>query len=160
MAPAPAVADATSHLRPVESAPKPELQLVGRRRRWPFFAAGFIVLLVLAAMLGAAIFHTQLAERQLEIDALSTQVREEREHFNELRLKVSGLRSPERLAVEAKRLNMVQAPRSAYLEVDKWKMAQQLAAAGPVGDGVGQVIVDEGLLDQFLEIKASSAGQP
>lgn len=136
------------------------LRVLPRRRRWPAFVAGFIGFLLLAAMFGAAIFHTQLAERQLEIDALENRVAEERQRFDDLRLERAQLRSPVRLAAEADRLGMVLAPQSRYLEIDQWAFARQVAAAGPIGDGVGQIIVDTGPLDQFRDVKSLSVGQP
>lgn len=137
------------------------LQVLPRRRhRWPAFVVGFVGLLLLAAMFGAAVFHTKLAERQLEIDSLENQVAEERQRFDDLRLDRAQLRSPVRLAAEADRLGMVLAPQSRYLEIDQWAFARQVAAAGPIMDGVGQIIVEIGPLDQFRDVKSLSVGQP
>jgi cell division protein FtsL len=153
------VDDAPHRARSVEPTQKPDLKVVRRRRRWPMLLAGFIVLLVLAAMLGAAIFHTQLAERQLEIDDLGTQVQMERDRYNQLRQQIASQESPQHLTGEASRLGLVPAPPPSYAEVDKWALARQLAAAGAAEDGSGSVIVDADPLEQFQEIK-SVAGQP
>lgn len=144
------------------SAPRrrPELTVVGRRRRWPAVIITLASVLLLAAMLGAAVFHTQLAQRQLEIDDLGRRVAEERARFDALRLERAELRSPQRLAIEAAELGMSLAPQSEYLEVDGWAFARQLAAAGPVGDGVGQIIVEDDPLDQFRDVKSVAGGSP
>ena len=55
------------------------------RRRWPAVLGSFALLAVLAGMLGAAVFHTQLAERQIRIGVLERSVNDERERFDELR---------------------------------------------------------------------------
>lgn len=154
---------AVESVRPVppeESQPRPTLGVVPRRRRWPALIAGFVSLMLLAAMLGAAIFHTQLAERQLEIDALSAQVQSERDRFDQLRLTLAQLGSPDRLTQEGERLGLALAPQTKYLDVDPWLFARWLAAAGPVSDGVGQIVVQAEQLDQFREVKAATAGQP
>jgi hypothetical protein len=140
--------------------PRPELKVVDRRRRWPAVVVGLVSMLLLAAMLGAAVFHTQLAQRQLRIDDLGERVQEERARFDELRLERAGLRSPQRLAIEASRLGMSLAPQSEYLAVDGWAFARQLAAAGPVREGIGRIIVQDGPLDQFRDVKSVAVGQP
>ena len=152
----------TRPIRVVEPTQRPSLGVVPvtRRRRWPALLAGFTALLLLAAMLGAAIFHTQLAERQLEIDALGVRVQDERERFDLLRLRHAQLRSPARLAEEADRLGMTRSTQSRYLEVDRWAFAIQIAAAGPASDGVSQFIVQGDQLDQYREIKSVTAGNP
>ncbi len=64
---------------------KPALSVVPRRRRWPAVIAAIVWSLVVLGLLGAAVFHTQLAERQLRLDRLDRQVAVERERFDELR---------------------------------------------------------------------------
>ena len=70
------------------------LLVFGRRLGEP--AAGWVgtvacagsfgaTLVVFAGLLGAAVFHTQLAQRQLRIDSLEKAVDEQRELFDELR---------------------------------------------------------------------------
>ena len=155
-----AVDGTPTRLGSTEPAPQPDLRVVGRRRRWPVVVAGFVVILVLSAMLGAAVFHTQLAERQLEIDALGARVEAERVKYDLLRNSIAGKQNPEALAEKAGELGLTRAEQPRYLEVGKWALAVQLAAAGPEADGVGHVIVDASALDQFREVKSLSAGQP
>jgi hypothetical protein len=119
-----------------------------------------VLLAVMAAMLGAAVFHTQLAERQLEIDQLERQVQEERERFDELRRDRAVLRSPQRIADEATTLGMVPGETSRFVQVDAMQLAMQLAAAGVTSDDTNRVIVEVGPLDQFRDVKSVSVGQP
>lgn len=139
---------------------RPELTVVPKRRPWPAILGGVVIVLVMAAMLGAAVFHTQLAERQLEIDELERNVRVERERFDELRRDRAMLRSPARIATAAEELGMVSAETSTFVGVDPSALARQLAAAGATDDETQRVIVDTGPLDQFRDVKAVSQGQP
>ena len=111
-------------------------------------------------MLGAAVFHTQLAERQLEIDRLERSVQAEREMFDALRHERAVLRSPQRLSDEADLLGMGPGETSRFVSVDAWVVARQLAAAGAIDDEAVRLIVDTDPLDQFRDVKAVSAGQP
>ena len=154
------VDDRTQHVRDAEPPGRPDLAVVRRRRRWPMVIAGFVVVLVLAAMLGAAIFHTQLAERQLEIDALGAQVQAERDRYDGLRNEIANKRNPQVLATKARELGLSRAEQPRFVEVDKWALAIQLAAAGPVTDTLADVMVGADPLDQFREIKSLSAGRP
>lgn len=145
---------------PVRST-RPELSVVPtRRRRWPAVIGFVLISLMLVAMLGAAIFHTQLAQRQLRIDDLENEVQAERERFDELRRDRAVLRSPGRIASEAVRFEMVRGETSRFIEVDPAALARQLAAAGVVDDDASRVIEETGPLDQFRDVKSVSAGQP
>ncbi len=138
----------------------PTLRVVAPRRRWPAVAGGIVLLAVMAAMLGAAVFHTQLAERQLEIDQLEREVRAERTRFDELRRDRAVLRSPQRIADEAKALGMAPGETSRFVEIDPMQLAVQLAASGVTADDTNRVIVETGPLDQFRDVKSVSVGQP
>lgn len=140
---------------------QPALKLaVSRGRRWPAVFGGFALLVVLVGMLGAAVFHTQLAERQLQIDELERSVNDERERFDELRYRRAELRSPVRLAGAAGDLGMIRGDTGTFVELDSWDTARQLAAAGVVDDASRQVIIDTDPLEQFSDVKRVSAGQP
>ena len=130
------------------------------RRRWPVALGGIALLVVLAGLLGAAVFHTQLAERQIRIDGIERSVKEERERFDELRHRRAELRSPVRLAGAAEELGMVPGDTGEFVELDPWQLARQLAAAGVVDDSSRSVVIDTDPLEQFSDVKRVSAGQP
>jgi hypothetical protein len=130
------------------------------RRRWPVALGGVALLVVLAGLLGAAVFHTQLAERQIRIDGIERSVKEERERFDELRHRRAELRSPVRLAGAAEELGMVPGDTGEFVELDPWQLARQLAAAGIVDDLSRSVVIDTDPLQQFSDVKRVSAGQP
>jgi hypothetical protein len=129
----------------------PRLSVVPRRRR----AAGFVVTLsvmVVGLMLGAAVLHTLLAERQLHIDRLDRSVTEAEDRFDVLRRHRAELRSPNRLAREARALGMVPADVTEFVEVDPQTIAMAIASTGhPSTDGVRLEGAEP--LDQFVLVK-------
>ncbi len=139
---------------------RPHLALAVRRRRWPAVVAGMALVLVMAGMLGAAVFHTQLAGRQLEIDRLERAVNVERERFDQLRHERATLRSPARLAEVASELGMVRGGAGSFVPVDEMALARQLAAAGAVDRDAGRIISANDPLEQFRDVKSVSEGQP
>ena len=138
----------------------PKLSVVSSRRRWPAVAGGVVLLAGMAAMRGAAVCHTQLAERQLENDQLERQVQAERARIDELRRDRAVLRSPQRIADEAGALGMMPGETSRFIEVDPMQLAMQLAASGVTADDTNRVIIETGPLDQFRDVKSVSVGQP
>ncbi len=156
---------ALTAVRPDRVAPqaaRPDLKVVAgqRRRRWPALLGGLVLLAVMVAMLGAAVFHTQLAERQLAIDELERQVQAERDRFDELRRDRAVLRSPQRIADEAERIGMVRGETSRFVAVDPLDLAVQLAAAGPTDGLTTSAIEEDGPLDQFRDVKSVSVVEP
>lgn len=129
------------------------------RRRWPVALGGIGVLVVLAGLLGAAVFHTQLAERQIRIDGIERSVNQERDRFDELRYRRAELRSPVRLAGAATPLGMVPGDTGEFVDLDPWQVARQLAAAGIVDESTRSVVIDTDPLEQFSDVKSVSAGQ-
>lgn len=145
--------------RSTKAATRPSLAVVPRRRRWPAVIAGLAWSLVFLGLLGAAVFHTQLAERQLRLDRLDRQVAAERERFDELRYERAELRSPVRLAAEASELGMRRGRASTFVSVAPEAVARQLAAAGPIGDNPVRIVIHTDPLDQFRAVKGVTEGQ-
>ncbi len=140
--------------RRTAAARRPTLEVVPRRRRWPALLAGAVWSLVFVGLLGAAVFHTQLAERQLRLDRLDRQVAAERERFDELRYERAELRSPVRLAAAASDLGMRRGRASTFVAVEPAAVARQLAAAGPIGDDAVRIVIHTDPLDQFRAVKS------
>ena len=157
MAALPLLRDVTPRRARVEV--RPSLAVVPRRRRWPALVAVLAWSLVFLGLLGAAVFHTQLAERQLELDRMDRQVSSERERFDELRYQRAELRSPVRLASAAGDLGMHRGKASTFVTVDAGVLARQLAAAGPIGNQAVQIVIHTDPLDQFRAVKNVTEGQ-
>jgi len=111
-------------------------------RRWPVALGAAALVIVLVGLLGVAVFHTQLAERQIRIDTIERSARDERERFDELRHRRAELRSPVRLAGAAEELGMVPGDTGEFVELDPWQFAVQIAAAGAVDDSQRTIIID------------------
>lgn len=131
-----------------------------RRSRLPIAVLAGAAIVILAGLLSLAVFHTQLASRQLQINQLEQQARDERERFDDLRNKRAVLRSPGRLSENAERLGMVAGSTSDFVEVEQWKLAQQIAAAGVLDDSARLIVIDTDPLEQHSDVKRVSAGQP
>jgi hypothetical protein len=136
------------------------LELVQRRRRWPAMLAGAAWSVVFVGLLGTAVFHTHLAERQLQLDRLDRELFVERERFEDLRYERAKLRSPVRLAAAATELGMARGRLTTFVAVEPETLARQLAAAGPTVDDVVQVVVATDPLGQFRAVKSVSRSQP
>ena len=142
------------------AAERPSLTVVPRRRRWPALVGALAWSLVFLGLLGAAVFHTQLAERQLRLDRIDRQVSAERERFDELRYERAELRSPARLADAASALGMYRGEVSTFVAVTPEAVARQLAAAGAIGDNAVQILIHTDPLDQFRAVKSVTEGEP
>ena len=143
---------------PAPATPAPRLSVVPRRRKAAGFAVALSVMLA-AMMLGSAVLHTSLAERQFEIDRLERSVTAAQERFDVLRRSRAELRSPTRLSTEATRIGMHPAATSQFVPVDGLTVALAIAATGEVLDDSAAI---ESLqpLDQFRLVKAVSGEAP
>ena len=151
---------ATRRARRTASPAKPDLTVVPRRRRWPALLAGALWAVVFLGLLGAAVFHTQLAERQLRIDRLERSVAAERERFDGLRYERAELRSPVRLADAATALGMRRGDATEFVAVSSEALARQIAAAGAIDERVVQITIDSDPLDQFRAVKSVTEDRP
>lgn len=140
---------------------RPSLSLVEPKpRRWPALVAGLAWTFIVAGLLATAVFHTQLAERQLEIDRLDRAVAGERDRFDELRYRRAQLRSPVRLAEAATALGMHRGRATTFVSVAPDALARQLATAGPVDDSIVQIVMHNDPLDQFRAVKSVTGEAP
>jgi cell division protein FtsL len=111
--------------RPARQAPKPRppLRVVTadfvparvKRRRARLLAVA-VSLLVGLGLLGIACLHVVLTQGQFELDKINARAEREQERFEQLRLEVAELESPERVVAAAQeRLGMVPPPGVTYL---------------------------------------------
>ena len=145
---------------PPTPAARPPLVVVGRRQRWPPLMAVVQWTIVFLGLLGAAVFHTHLAGRQLLIDRLERSVAAERERFDELRYQRAELRSPVRLAAAAGELGMQRGDATEFVDIAPEALARQIAAAGVIDDRVVMITIDTDPLDQFRAVKSVTGETP
>ena len=137
---------------------RPELTLVPRRRR----AAGFAValsFLVGGVLLGVAVLHTTIAERQLRIDQLDRSFLQAQDDYDVLRSDRAVLRSPTRLAEQASAQGMRPGNASAFVPIDPGALAMVIAASGSM-DTELRVIATVEPIDQFRTAKSVSSREP
>ena len=94
-----------------------------RRRRARLFVAGLSTLVALG-MFGIVSLHVALTQGQFELDRLEAKADQQQTRYEQLRLQVAELESPDRIvAVAQERLGMVSPPGVTYL-----------SPSGPVAD--------------------------
>jgi cell division protein FtsL len=71
---------------------------------------GLLVVVTIAALVTAVVFHVVLAQNQMELDRLNGQIATEQRTYEQRRLNVSELLAPQRVIQEAGRLGLVQPP--------------------------------------------------
>jgi cell division protein FtsL len=138
------------------------LAVVPVRRRIAWFAVAVTVLISIV-MMTAVFLHTRIAERQLEIDRLEQAVRQSQEDFDILRAQRAELRSPTRIATQARELGMLPGAESEYVSVDPMIVAMVIAQTGQIP---GSLDIESGInarlepLDQFRLVKTVGAEAP
>jgi hypothetical protein len=77
-----------------------------------------LVLVTVAALVAAVVFHVVLAQRQMELDRVNVQIANEQRLYEQNRLMESLLSSPQRIIQEGERLGLVTpAEPATYLQV-------------------------------------------
>lgn len=115
----------------------PIAQVVNRRdaptrlRRFVFMAVG-VALAAITLMLLVVVFQTRLAETQLGIDDIESQITAERNRYDQLRLERSILREPARLVAQAEALGMVPGSKTDFRTVDPMAVAEVLVSTSGV----------------------------
>ena len=130
------------HLRVVEPQPR-------ARRRLNTFTAIVVVVLVLGGMLAVAVSQTMLVQGQLRIDDLDERVATEQARYQQLRLKVAELESPDRVVhVAMTRLGMVPPGEVVYVTPER-------PAPTPTASGTDNASADESWQDvkPYLETR-------
>jgi hypothetical protein len=95
-------ARAASRPRP---SPRAALRVTAPRRN--AHLATFIVLATIFTLVSAVVFHVVLAQGQLQLDGLDRKIDTARREYEERRLEVSTLASPQRIIEQAEALGLV-----------------------------------------------------
>ena len=111
---------------------------VRRRRAGVVLSLGVVTLFVL--MLGLVAFQARIAQDQLRLDRVESDLREAEAHFAQLRLQVARLESPDRIVAEAERLGLQRpgpeeiaylAPPAGTGDVSDWSNLKPLLSGQP-----------------------------
>jgi cell division protein FtsL len=101
-----------------EQRPSPSLRVVREAKRRPRYAFWTVIALgaIFALFFALVMFHTVLLKNQRHLDQLDAQVRDEQATYQQLRLQVAQLQSPERiLDVATSKLGLVSSSGTTYL---------------------------------------------
>jgi hypothetical protein len=133
-----------------------EMVVPRRRRAMPLIVLGG--LLVFTMLIGTVAFQTQIARNQLALDKVEKDVAAARDRYDVLRRQRAELRAPNRLAVEAAQLGMVQAGASEFMAITPDVVAAVTAAASGLPADVGDSAATS--LDQFGDVKSVTGDVP
>jgi len=139
------------------SIPRVQLAVVPRKRR----ALPLVVvcgLLLFGMLIGTVAFQTQIARNQLALDKVEKDVAAARDRYDVLRQQRAELRSPDRLAVQARQLEMGPAGASEFMTITPDVVAAVAAAASGLPPDVGESAPSS--LDQFGEVKSVTGDVP
>lgn len=136
---APAIRPPAPAARP-EAAKRPELRVVEPRRRLrtgPTFALGAVLAFAIAFAVVAC--QVALVQGQERLDVLDTRIAESTDRYQELRLELAELESPERIIATATAdLGMVSPPAITYLTPDGAVTVPGAADPAVVPDHLGE----------------------
>ena len=115
---------------------KPQLRVVQPVTRSKFSKVT-LVIVTLASLFGfIVIFQTVIAEQQLRLDRVSTDVRLARQHYNELRQQRAELRAPDYLRAQAIMLGMWPGSGAKFEEIPAEVVTMVLASTGEMDDSI------------------------
>ncbi len=115
---------------------KPQLRVVQPVTRSKFSKVT-LVIVTLASLFGLiVIFQTVIAEQQLRLDRVSTDVRLARQHYNELRQQRAELRAPDYLRAQAIMLGMWPGSGAKFEEIPAEVVTMVLASTGEMDDSI------------------------
>ncbi|MFZ8967843.1 MAG: hypothetical protein ACO20G_02275 [Ilumatobacteraceae bacterium] len=151
-----ALRDLAPRRRP--STPPTLVVVQGRRRRITRMSVTVVGVIVIGlAVLG--VLHTQIAERQWQIDQLERSISSAHEDFDTLRALRAELRSPERLNTAARELGMRPATASNFIPIDPQVLATTIAqtAMSPERSAEPEQLAP---IDQFRLVKVIEGRRP
>ena len=115
---------------------KPQLRVIQPVTRSKFSKVT-LVIVTLASLFGfIVIFQTVIAEQQLRLDRVSTDVRLARQHYNELRQQRAELRAPDYLRAQAIMLGMWPGSGAKFEEIPAEVVTMVLASTGEMDDSI------------------------
>ena len=115
---------------------KPQLRVVQPVARSKFSKVTLVIFALTSVLAFIVIFQTVIAEQQLQLDRVSTDVRLARQHYNELRQQRAELRSPDYLRAQAIILGMWPGSGAKFEEIPADVVTMVLASTGDMDDSI------------------------
>lgn len=117
-----------------------------------------VVIGLVLVMLAVVSFQTRIAERQMRIDRIESQIQAERDRYNALRVERSRLREPGRLETNAMSLGMEPGQGADFTSVDPITVAQVLVSTGGLDPDLLETSADP--FAAYGEFKSIVGGKP
>jgi cell division protein FtsL len=129
---------------------RPELRVVAPITKTRYSRATAIIVGVTALAVLVVMFQTVIAQQQLKLDKITTEVRLARFHYDELRQQRAELRAPDNLREQAMLLGMSQGVSASFSEIPSDVVAIVLAATGSMDKEISQPPMLEDLASQAI----------
>ena len=129
---------------------RPELRVVAPITKTRYSRATPIIVGVTALAVLVVMFQTVIAQQQLKLDKITTEVRLARFHYDELRQQRAELRAPDNLREQAMLLGMSQGVSASLSEIPSDVVAIVLAATGSMDKEISQPPMLEDLASQTI----------
>jgi len=132
---------------------RPDLRLVESIPVKRFSLVTSALIVIAFVLTSIVVFQTVIAEQQLRLDKITTDVRLARIHYDELRQQRAELRAPDYLREKAMMLGMSQGVSAEFEEVPADVVASVLAATGDMD----KEILNPPMLEDFVSSNTKSA---
>lgn len=133
------------------------LELVPQARRRYAGMVG-VVLSMAVVLLLVVVGRAYMAEQQMQLDKLNSDVRRAREYFDELRARRAELQSPENLVAVAWKAGLVPSVGNKVVNIPADVAATVAATVGKIDADIASGV--ESPLDEFGRVKARVDGAP
>lgn len=122
--------------------------------------AGIVATLVTVALtlLLVVAVQAQMAQRQMELDRINSDITRARRHFETLRAERAELQSPTHLIARANQIGLVPGMTVRVVEIPSDVAAEVVATTGKIDDDVADS--PESPLDRFSRLKPAVVGGP
>ena len=129
---------------------RPQLFVVQPVKTRGYSLPTLTIIVVTTVLILVVMFQTVIAEQQLRLDKVTTDVRLARFHYDELRQQRAELRAPDYLREQAMILSMSQGVSAQFTEIPADVVASVLAATGAMDKEISQPPMLEDLASQTL----------
>ena len=126
----------------------PELRVVRPVTKSKFSKATMLIVVLTSVLAFIVIFQTVIAEQQLRLDRVSTDVRLARQHYNELRQQRAELRAPDYLRAQAIILGMWPGSGAKFEDVPAEVVTMVLAATGEMDAAIAKPRTSDDLVSE------------
>ncbi len=148
----------TTQRRPRESSEQQPLLTLVPETGFSHWRIAVVAVCGLVAMLAIVTLNVSMAQQQMRLDRLNTDVSRARAHFEELRADRAQLQSPVHLMKEARVIGLVPAMATKTVNIPASIAAEVAATVGKIDADI--TTKDESPLDKFGRIKAAVVGNP